>query len=131
MGQKYEEKTKPANKKKKKFKRYVKYGICDKTGKQRWYDKKEKKHFYKTYADRGHGDEMKKQAISLVSEGNGYRAVGRLLNISHTCVYYWVRDFCKTLNKQELPKNCSAIEFDEMWHFCQKKSTNLGVDSSQ
>lgn len=34
MGQKYEKKIKPENKKKKKFKRYVKYGICDKIGKQ-------------------------------------------------------------------------------------------------
>ncbi|MEI6243030.1 MAG: hypothetical protein WCP39_06470 [Chlamydiota bacterium] len=126
MAQIYKTKTGKARKKKKRFKRYIKKGFCDKTGKQRWYDKKTGKYFYKEYAKRGYGDVRKKKAIALAREGNGFRAIGRLLNISHTCAYYWVRDFCRTLQMPDLPKSCSVIEFDELWHFCQKKLKKCG-----
>jgi transposase len=124
----YKEKIKQPNKKEKKIvkkkkrgKRFIKYGICDKTGKQRWYDKKEKRYFYKEYKKLGYSYAKKKKAIQLASEGNGFRAIGRLLGISHVTAYNWVKDFCKTLDKPKLPEHCSVIELDELWHFCQKK----------
>ena len=126
MKQIYEQKTKKQRKTKKKFKRYIKKGFCAKTGKQIWYDKKEEKHFFKEYAKRGYSKTRKKKAIKLSQEGVGFRAIGRLLDISHTCAYYWVRDFCNSLQKPALPTNCDVIEFDEMWHFCQKKLKKSG-----
>lgn len=125
MEQKYDKKIEKANKKKRKKtfrpKRYVKRGICRVTGKQKWYDKKEKKYFFKKYKERGYGEEVCKMAIKMSQEGIGYRTIGRLLNVSHVTVYNWINTFKKCLDKPELPEVCSAIEFDEMWHFCQKK----------
>jgi transposase-like protein len=128
MEQKYKTKTTKARKKKKKFKRYVKAGFCAKTGKQRWYDKQEKKYFLKEYSKRGYSSVRKKKAIALAQEGNGFRAIGRLLGISHTCAYYWIRDYAKTLETQVVPvEPHMSIELDEFWGFCQKKRNNSGV----
>ena len=126
MKQIYKTKTRKTRKKTKKFKRYIKKGFCKKTGKQIWYDKLEKRHFFKEYSRRGYSSAKKKKAIALAQEGNGFRAIGRLLGISHTCAYYWVRDFCRSLQKPNLPSDCHTIELDEMWHFCQKKLKKSG-----
>jgi transposase-like protein len=127
MEQIYEIKKKKQRKKSKKsFKRYIKRGFCQKTGKQRWYDKLEKRFFFKEYSKVGYSNQRKNKAIALAKEGNSFRAIGRLLKISHTCVYYWVRSFCESLQKPDFPAGCDAMELDEMWHFCQKKSKKSG-----
>jgi transposase-like protein len=117
----YNKKTKKARKKKKKTKRYVKNGFCAKTGKQKWYDKKENRHFFKEYAKRGYDEETKKKAVEFAKEGIGCRKTGRLLHVSHVSVYRWVRAYCEKLYKQALPEKSNGIELDELWSFCQKK----------
>ena len=126
MKQRYKKKTTKARKKAKKFNRYVKAGFCVGTKKQRWYDKQEKKYFFKEYEKRGYSNAKKKKAVALAKEGNGFRAIGRLLGISHTCAYYWIKSFCESLQKPDLPSQCNIIELDEMWHFCQKKLKKSG-----
>src|ERR1035437_7856053 len=106
-------KTKKATKKKRKNKRYIKKGICKKTGKQIWYDQIEKRHFFRSYKRKGYGEKMKQSAIALSKEGVGYRAIGRLLNISHTCAYNWITAHCESLEKPTLPTVSEGIEFDE------------------
>ena len=127
MRQNYEEKKKKANKKrKKKEKNIIKAGFCAKTGKQRWYNKETGKYFLKKYEKRGYSQTRKNKAIALSKEGVGFRGIGRLLNISNVCAYYWIREYCESLEKPELPKKCGTIELDEMWHFCQKKTKKSG-----
>ncbi len=122
-----DKKTKKQGKRKKRFKRYVKCGFCQHTGKQRWFDKKEEKYFIKEYSKRGYSQTIKNRAIALFCEGVGHRAIGRLLDISHTCAYYWVREYCESLAKSDLSEfNGEVIELDEMWHFCQKKRKKSG-----
>lgn len=36
-------------------------------------------------------DETKQMAIKMYLEGLGFRAIGRLLNVSHQAVYKWVK----------------------------------------
>jgi len=115
MAQSYGIKSTKPNKRKKKFKRFIKKGFCKGTGKQRWYDKKEKKYFFKEYEKVGYSDRKKKSAINLAKEGNSYRSIGRLLNISYTCAFYWIRNYCKTLSLPvfDRKKKCS-FELDEL-----------------
>ena len=117
----YNKKTKKARKKGKKYKRYVKYGFCKATGKQRWYDKKENRYFFKKYEKRGCDEEIKKQAVEFAKEGIGCRKAGRLLHVSHVSVYRWVLEYCEKMLKQTLPEKSNGIELDELWSFCQKK----------
>jgi transposase len=58
-------------------------------------------------------------------EGLGFRAIGRILNISYGTVYQWVKKWGSNL---ELPKRNEAIdivELDEMHTYvCSKKTTD-------
>ena len=55
-----------------------------------------------------------------------YRMMGRLLNIDHTLVYRWIREFGENLPEPEVPGKITQMEFDEMWHFIQSKKENFG-----
>lgn len=76
--------------------------------------------------------ELKLQALKLYLEGMGFRAIGRVLNVSNVTVLNWVRYFGKSLKnyvQTELPddiRQIDVIEIDEMWHFTQKKNENYG-----
>jgi len=118
----YKTKKKKARKSKKRFKKCVKAGFCHKTGKQRWYDKEKKKYFLKEYVKRGYSNVRKKRAIALAEEGNGFRAIGRLLKISHTCAYYWIRAHSEKIKMQTIcVEPHMSLELDEMWGFCGEK----------
>lgn len=84
-----------------KIKRYIKRGICPTTGKQKWYDKIEKRTFYKVYKKRGYSDIKKEKAVFLAQQGMGYREIGRALEISHVCVYYWIKERGVVMKKKE------------------------------
>jgi len=43
-------------------------------------------------------DAMKKQALHLYLEGLGFRAIGRMLGVSHVSVYRWIKKFGETLD---------------------------------
>lgn len=126
MAQKYKKEITKPRKKKKRFRRYIKKGFCKKTGKQIWYDKIEKRHFFKEYKRRGYSERRKKKAIELHGENVGFRAIGRMLHISHTTAYYWVRAYQERLQDPTLPAWSSEIQLDEMWHFNKKKAKRDG-----
>lgn len=56
-----------------------------------------------------------------------YRMIGRILNIDHTLVYRWIRDFGQSLSEPKVSGEITEIEFDEMWHFIQSKKENFGL----
>jgi transposase-like protein len=85
----------------KRLKRYIKAGVCQKNGKQRWYDRVEKRTFYKAYEKRGYSDIKKEKAIFLAQQGMGYREIGRALKISHVCIYYWIKERGIIMKKKE------------------------------
>lgn len=56
-----------------------------------------------------------------------YRMIGRILNIDHTLVYRWIRDFGQSLSEPKVSGEITEIEFYEMWHFIQSKKENFGL----
>ena len=48
---------------------------------------------YKYTLNRKYSEEFKERAIQLYKAGNSAREVGRILNISKTSVYNWIREF--------------------------------------
>src|SRR5215510_5821578 len=68
----------------------------------------------------------KRMAFSMYLEGLGFRAIGRILNISYGTVYQWVKKWGSHL---ELPKRNEAVEFvelDEMHTYVGSKKTTDG-----
>ena len=55
-----------------------------------------------------------------------FRMMGRLLGVSHTLIYRWIREYGESLPEQEASGDIQEMEFDEMWHFIGKKKQNFG-----
>ena len=72
--------------------------------------------------------ETKLQAIKLYLEGVGFRGIERLTGVHHTTVIKWVKTLATEIEKlrPELDEQVMTVELDEMWHFIQKKRTNVG-----
>jgi len=63
----------------------------------------------------------------LYSTGKAsYRFIAKLLGISATTVYYWIKRIAKSYPDNDIPKQAQEIEIDEMWHFVDKKKENAG-----
>ena len=78
----------------------------------------------------GKAPEVKKMALLMYLEGVGFRAIGRLLNISNVTVLYWVRKAAQSLREaQALERSHEPVKYiqiDEMWHYVEKKQNNFG-----
>lgn len=110
-------------------KNYRKNGFKD--GRQRYFCK-ECQYNYSTKHGKGKPKELKIKAIELYLEGMGFRAIGRILDVSNVAVLKWVRNAANLLRKHiagqfpEKKKNIEVMELDEMWHFVLKKSKKRG-----
>lgn len=72
-------------------------------------------------------NETKQMAIKMYLEGLGFRAIGRLLNISHQTVYKWVKQLgeehqIRFDDKQEI----DLVELDEIHSYTKHKKLLLG-----
>ena len=52
--------------------------------------------------------------------------IGRILNVKHSLVYRWIRDFGAGLPEPKVPLEVKEIGFDEIWRFVGLKKTNFG-----
>ena len=71
-----------------------------------------------------------KKALCILwyAMGKGsYRMMGRILNVDHSLVYRWIRDFGAGLPEPKVSIDVKEIEFDEVWHyFVGLKKTSFG-----
>ncbi len=76
---------------------------------------------------RGEPAAKKALALLLYSKGRAsYGIVARLLQISRTTVYRWVRQHAEQLPEPTIPLAVKEIEFDEMWPYIGSKKTTVG-----
>ena len=72
-------------------------------------------------------DETKQMAIKMYLEGLGFRAIGRLLNISHQTAYRWVRQAGEEHQvKPDTDKIIDLVELDEIHSYTKHKKTTAG-----
>ena len=68
--------------------------------------------------------------IRLYLEGVGFRGISRLTGVAHTTVMRWVKKLGDDIERFREDTGeiepVSVMELDEMWHFVQKKQTNVG-----
>ena len=76
---------------------------------------------------RGKHPAMKALSVLLYGMGNmSYRMIGRLLGVSHVCVYDWIKAEASKLPEPQMPGDVEVVNIDEMGHFLKKRAENSG-----
>jgi len=60
--------------------------------------------------------------------GLGFRAIGRVLKVSHTAVYSWIKQAGKAVELPVEDKDIEVVEVDEMHTFVGKKKLPMALD---
>lgn len=69
----------------------------------------------------------KAMLILLYSMGKiSFNMLGKLFNMWPSQVYRWIVKEGKSLPEQPISGEIKEIEFDEMWHFIERKKTSFG-----
>ncbi len=72
-----------------------------------------------TVGQRGYPEHIRRKAIQLYLEGNGFRQIERILNVSHVSVINWVKKAGAKLEK--VPKKDEKIDVFELDELCINK----------
>ena len=100
---------------------YCKDGIVK--GRQRFKCKKCNYHYTVAQKSDVKSIETKRLAFEMYLEGIGFRAIGRILNVSYVTVFQWVKKWGENM---ELPKRNETIAVDEMHTYVSQKKTTDG-----
>lgn len=74
-------------------------------------------------------DAVKALAINMYLEGLGFRAIGRLLDISHQTVYRWVKQMGEQHPiKPSTNQDIDIVELDEIHSYTKLKKPLLDLD---
>ena len=63
--------------------------------------------------------------LYALSKGS-YNMLGKLLDRNRSLIYRWLREAGMNMAEPKINGDITEIEFDEMWHFIQKKKRNFG-----
>ena len=85
---------------------------------------------YTKSSRRGYPLEVRKRAVALYLEGLGFRAISRLLSVSHVTLQRWIADMAAQIRliktQEEQGHHATLMEIDEMWHYVGKKTASSG-----
>lgn len=98
-------------------------------GRQRYQCRRCKFRYTVAHRSTEKGLEIKKLALDMYTEGLGFRAIGRILNISYMTVFKWVKGLGKAQHLSTLTSSVSSIkmiEMDEIHTYVQSKKTTVG-----
>lgn len=71
--------------------------------------------------------EQKRLALQMYLEGLGFRAIGRILNISYGTVYQWVKKWGESVELSQNEEPIEIVELDEIHSYVQSKKTTVGA----
>ncbi len=75
----------------------------------------------------GKPEKMKRDALILYLEGLGFRAIGRILNVSHVMVFNWIKSFGRKLDELRSANKIEVVEIDDLHTFIGSKKTLLNM----
>jgi len=61
---------------------------------------------------------------------SSYRFIAKLFKVSPTAVQKWIKKTAYDLPEPEVDPGLKGVEFDEMWHFLDKKKETVDMESS-
>lgn len=108
-------------------------------GKQRYKCKDCKSLFTVAQKSTAYSKDVKRLALQLYLEGNGFNAIGRMLGVSHVAVLKWIRKYGKQAEALRSNEQIAVVEIDEMHSYIRRKKTisgygllliDMGKDSS-
>ena len=104
--------------------RYIKDGMIK--GRQRYECKQCQYHYTVAKRSNERPPETRLLALNLYLEGMGFRAIGRVLNVSNTAVLGWIKKAGSgvALTPQEEP--VEVVEVDEMHTYVGQKKVTAG-----
>ncbi|KAA6332593.1 hypothetical protein EZS27_018911 [termite gut metagenome] len=70
--------------------------------------------------------ETRHKALELYLEGLGFRAIGRLLQISYGTIYAWAKEWGAKVDLPRKEKGVEFMELDEMHTYGGSKKTTVG-----
>ena len=82
-----------------------------------------------TVSQRGYPEHIRRKAIQLYLEGNGFRRIERILKVSHVSVINCVKMAGAKLEK--VPKEDEKVEVLELDKLCVNKKKHLPLDRSR
>ena len=103
---------------------YVKDGIV--TGRQRYACKSCQYHYTVTKRSGEKSPETRQLALDMYLEGLGFRAIGRLLHVSHTAVFGWVKQAGENVERPVTAAPVEVVEVDEMHTYVGQKKVTAG-----
>lgn len=71
-------------------------------------------------------DNIKRLAIHMYLEGIGFRAIGRILNISYGTVYQWVKKLGEHTDLSSNNPSIVVMELDEIHSYVHSKKNTFG-----
>ncbi|KAA6314803.1 hypothetical protein EZS27_034638 [termite gut metagenome] len=96
-------------------------------GRQRYQCKECRYHYTVAKKSNVKSAEIRHMALELYLEGLGFRAIGRLLQISYGTVYTWVKKWGAQV---DLPKKEEEVEFMETYVGSKKTTVGFGLPST-
>lgn len=102
-------------------------------GKQRYRCKGCTHHFTVLHKSTKKDESIRKLAIDMYLEGLGFRAIGRVLGIGHSTVYYWVKELgikhqdTYNVNLDQSNESIDIVELDEIHSYSKFKKTKSGL----
>jgi transposase-like protein len=103
---------------------YTKDGIAN--GRQRYKCKHCQNHYTVAKRSGEKPPETRQLALDMYLEGLGFRAIGRLLKVSHTAVFGWVKKAGETVKLSAENEPVEVAELDEMHTYVGQKKTTDG-----
>ena len=100
---------------------HVKDGIVQ--GRQRYQCKQCRYRYTVHTASSVRPAETRQLAQDMYLEGLGFRAIGRLLKVSHTAVFYWIKKAGVAVAESETNEPVEISEVDEMYTYVGQKKT--------
>jgi len=70
--------------------------------------------------------ETRQLAHDMYLEGLGFRAIGRLLKVSHTAVFGWIKKTGQVAELSAKDESIEVVEVDEMHTFVGQKKVTVG-----
>ena len=71
-------------------------------------------------------DDVKQEALNMYLEGAGFRAIARILQVSHVSVYRWIKAMGQQASALHSPSAIDVVEMDELHTYIGHKKTIVG-----
>lgn len=93
-------------------------------GKQRYQCQDCRRYYVLDPQPRGLEPSLRRMAVRLYIEGNGFRRIGRLLGVNHQTVVNWIKAEEAAQPPAPMPQENAIVEMDELYALHQKKGNS-------